>query len=341
MCNIKLNEAKRKREPAENFIGWKSEDGNLEVVEIHEKIKGQGAKYRVVCKICSQNTELFPLGYFVSTKGHLESGRKPCGCSKKHNWDSRQYLVLIKGIVKDSVIIHGLAEKFQGHKTKIDCECPIDGHKWTPTISRMISSSSGCSVCYRKAQKERQKTPEPEALQRCKEICDEVGYDVIGFPSGYKNARSIFEYKCSKHGTQNVRYASFVNKGTRCPHCAEYGYNPIKSGSFYIVKWSKDDHSFIKFGKTNQEVLSRIKTQAGKTDYNYEIILQFTWKDGHIAQDIEKAIKFSKMFETKVVSKIDFADGYTETINSEELDNVCTYVYAWLNNNNIEYDKHI
>ena len=65
---------KKKREKPEDFICWKSPDGLLEVIGIVGKnIKGRTI-YKVTCTECSKDKELFPDGYFVSTKGELIKG---------------------------------------------------------------------------------------------------------------------------------------------------------------------------------------------------------------------------------------------------------------------------
>ena len=80
-----------KNEKLDDFIGWVSPDGNLKVVGIAGK-KGRATTYKVTCKICSQDPELFPLGYFISTKYNLKKGKKPCGCAKSCRWSEEQYL---------------------------------------------------------------------------------------------------------------------------------------------------------------------------------------------------------------------------------------------------------
>ncbi len=50
-------------------------------------------------------------------------------------------------------------------------------------------------------------------------LCVEMDYEFLGFPDGYKNSKSKFEYNCPVHGKQKVSYDSFVNQGSRCPEC--------------------------------------------------------------------------------------------------------------------------
>lgn len=303
----------RKRQKAEDFIGWKSPDGKLEVVGIVGK-HGTAATFKVTCTECSKDPELFPDGYFVSLKGSLIKGQKPCGCSKKPEWCDWQYLIIARRAVKDRFIVHGFSEEFHGNTTKLNLECLKDGHKWTARINDIINGGKGCPKCagvYRPT--------EQEALQKCIDICKEMDYDVVGFPNGYKNQRSRFEYICKIHGKHQVRYTNFVNTGSRCSGCAITGYSTSKQGTFYVYKWTKDNHGFIKFGITNQKELSRIKKQKRETEYKYKKVWSATFEDGSIPLHIENYIKNSGI-EIGIMSKEEFPDGFTETTYVDNLD---------------------
>lgn len=76
---------RKKRPKAEDFIGWKSHNGTLEVIGVAGK-QGYKTLYKVTCTECSKDPELFPDGYFVSLKDNLIRGKLPCGCSKNPYW---------------------------------------------------------------------------------------------------------------------------------------------------------------------------------------------------------------------------------------------------------------
>lgn len=212
---MEVVENKKKQQKTEDFVGWKSEDGKLEVIGIVKKSKH--TTFKVTCTECSKDKELFPDGYFISTKSNLvNNGSKPCGCSNSPKWYDWQYLILASRSAKDHFIVHGFAEEFIDHRTKLNLECLKDGHKWTASIFSVINAGRGCPKCKGSNAAEQKKTPEHVALQKCIDICKEMSYDVIGFISGYKNNKSRFEYICKTHGKQNVRYRDFVNNATRC-----------------------------------------------------------------------------------------------------------------------------
>jgi hypothetical protein len=313
-------------EKKEDFIGWKSEDGKLEVIGIAGKDKWGAALFKVTCTECSKDKELFPDGCFVSLKSPLKAGKKPCGCSK-FNWEDWQFLILARvSGEKKGIIVHGFSEKFHGQNTKLNLECLIDGYKWTANINNLINKSRGCPKCAGNA-----RPTEQEALQKCIDICKEMEYDVVGFPSGYKNNRSYFEYICKMHGKKNVSYDSFVNRGIRCNGCAISGYSTNKQGTFYVYKWTKDNHSFIKFGITNQKLIARIKKQNKETEYTYKKVWAAIFKGGSIPLYLENYIKKSGI-EIGIMSKEEFPDGFTETIYIEDLSVLETLVTSALCN---------
>ena len=147
-----------KLEKAKKFIGWKSEDGKLEVIGLHrESINGKPALFKVTCTECSKDPELFPDECFVSTKGNLINGQKPCGCSKKPEWKYWQFLILARRAAKGRFIIHGFNGDFKNAKTKLNLECLKDGHKWTARINNVINGGTGCPKCKYELHKEQLK----------------------------------------------------------------------------------------------------------------------------------------------------------------------------------------
>lgn len=284
-----------KQQKAEDFIGWKSPDGRLEVIGIAGKDIRGASLFKVTCTECSKDHELFPDGYFVSPKGSLIKGQKPCGCSKKPNWKDWQYLILARRAgEKKNFVVHGFAEEFNGYKTKLNIECLKDGHKWTASTYSVINKDRGCPKCagvYRPT--------EQEALQKCIDICKEMEYTVVGFVDGYKNCYSRFEYICKIHGKQEVCYNDFVNGGTRCGGCWKErqlellrdgrngnGYYPERKDETDFLYILNFDGKFIKVGRSfdvdervkNLRTLSKIKkiyklrifTATHQEIYDYE-----------------------------------------------------------------------
>lgn len=210
----KMIEVKKKREKAEDFIGWKSKDDLLEVIGLEGRDSKSRAIFKVTCIKCSKDSELFPDGYFVSQKASLIREIQPCGCAKFPKWTKEQFLILSSRAGDGRFIVHGFAEEFHGANTKLNCECLKDGYNWNATIHSIINGNTGCAKCSGKL-----KLSEQEALERCNQICFEMGYEPIGFIDGYKNKNSKFEYFCHTHKKQTVGYNNFVYSGNRCSLC--------------------------------------------------------------------------------------------------------------------------
>lgn len=224
----------------EDFIGWKSEDGKLEVVGVADETGKEGRKlFKVTCTECSKDPELFPLGYFVSTKSSLLDGSIPCGCSAHPYRTKEQYLIITSRAAQEKgFTVHGFTEEFHGYETKIEIECKR-GHKWITPIKLARKSSSVCPDCTK-----RRRLTSSSALSKCESICKDMNYKVIGFVDGYKNQKSRFKYVCPKHDVQNVGYNDFINKNTRCPCCWKEKQKELGNANGYYEK-RKDDQDFL------------------------------------------------------------------------------------------------
>lgn len=304
-------------EKQDSFIGWKSEDGKLEVVGVAGKTRSGHVVYKVTCTECSKDIELFPDRYFTSLKYVLERGSQPCGCSGRYHYNAEQYLIKARRIVGKAFKITKYDEEFHGNETRVACECTVDGHSWTARINNILNGK-GCPACAIRKLTDKNRLDYEAATDVCFKICVEEGYTPLGFLGGYKNNKSRFSYMCPIHGLKAASYVKFVIKGTRCPCCAKYGYCKNKSGSFYVVKWTKENDSFIKFGITNQKVSSRISAQHAKTNYKPNILFIARFNDGSLPPEIENRIKSSGLI-MGVISKDLFPDGFTETLKTDDL----------------------
>lgn len=232
-------ENKKKTNEYQDFIGWVSPDRKLKVIGIHGK-KGTHITFKVSCTDCSKDPELFPDGYFVSIRGNLLMGKKPCGCGRHPRWRDWQYLILARRSGEGRFIVHGFAEEFKGAKTKLSIECIKDGYKWNASVDNIVNRCDGCPKCSGKY-----RPTEQEALQKCIDICKQMDYDVVGFVDGYKNRYSYFEYICKIHGKQKTIYHNFVNNGTRCNGCWKDKQKKLDTGFYGYYPERKDETDFL------------------------------------------------------------------------------------------------
>ncbi|ADQ53334.1 conserved hypothetical protein [Aeromonas phage 65] len=144
----------------------------------------------------------------------------------------------------------GFPEGYKNQKSKVTINCPEHGH-YTPSYNDLINGGRGCFDCGIKSMADKQRNSEAETIT--KELCEEIGYEYLGFPDGYKNTYSKFEYICYLHERQTTSYNDFVYGGRRCPSCTTYGYNKSKPGHIYVTNWinnDKDTNEFFKIGIT-------------------------------------------------------------------------------------------
>lgn len=108
----------------------------------------------------------------------------------------------------------------------------------------IVNGGNGCPKCSKKY-----KPTEQEALQKCIDICKEMGYDVVGFVDGYKGAQKTrFEYICKIHGKQNVSYFNFVNNGTRCKGCWKDRQKELGNGNgngYFPERKDEQDYLYV------------------------------------------------------------------------------------------------
>ena len=131
-------------------IGRKFNGGKLTVVSRAGKRRST-VLYFVHCDICSKDKELFP-DDFISTISNLNQGKIPCCCGRSYCWNETQYLIRAKrSVVGRNIKVHGLQGKFDGYKTRILCECLLDGFIWTPTVNELVNGKkAGCQRCAKK-----------------------------------------------------------------------------------------------------------------------------------------------------------------------------------------------
>lgn len=236
---------------AVDFVGWVSPDENLKVIGFIKKDKT--TLFKVQYKICNLDKELYPQDFYLEYKGNLLKGVKRCACSKHPMWTEEQYLILSKRKCEGRFKILGLNEEFKGQNTKVNCVCLVDGYVFTPTFNNLINKNSGCPKCGDTLKKD-----STIAENECIKICDEVGYEPLGFETGYKNRHSKFKYICKEHGEHKTGYRDFI-RGVRCPKCRKeerkklsgfYGlYNKRLSeiDFLYIMKFSDQ---YFKVGRS-------------------------------------------------------------------------------------------
>lgn len=110
--------------------------------------------YILRCTRCKEDPELFGEGVFKSKKGHLLSGKMPCGCSKT-SWTQAQYITLCNR--KASTLGYkfiGVAGVWDGKHTKVKLLCEYHGEWVSGSIQVLVNSKVTCPSCAHYEQKQ-------------------------------------------------------------------------------------------------------------------------------------------------------------------------------------------
>jgi hypothetical protein len=142
----------------------------------------------------------------------------------------------------------------------------------------------------------------------------------------YTNSQSKVKIICLKHGIFEQQANSHL-RGCGCPSCGEYGYDPDKKGSFYILDVGG---KFLKFGITNN-FRRRFKEISNGASFHIEAKHVFNFDDGNIPREIERLVRDS-VTDLSVLSKEQMLTGYTETTSNDNLELMLKLVNSFTNN---------
>lgn len=107
--------------------------------------------------------------------------------------------------------------KYVNHQSELDCECLLDGHKWS-TTAHTLMRGHGCKRCAGTMKKTHEEFI-VEASEKNKNLT------VIG---EYKGTREKILCKCNKCGNEWFTSPSFVLYGGGCPNCATTSKGELK-----------------------------------------------------------------------------------------------------------------
>lgn len=293
----------------DEYVG--TQVGNLTVIGWNG-LKGNSRKYFVNCIICCQDKELHGQGVFLTSKGHLERGVLPCGCSSRCGWTKEQYIVRLKRICsKKGVLFKGFDGEFTtANKTRVILECDRHGQYANLTISSCLDSNTdkGCAKCFsestgnshRKKDEdmikmfmERGKYPEGTIFTRS---------DTLD-KNGHKKYWNIY---CPVCETSAEAHIVGLYKGSRSCDCS---YQVQKESYINLIK-DGDNIIALKFGVARDSI-PRTKQQKSYCIYTVVPYGVWSYPDTKSCKLAERVCM--KTLEVGVLTKQEMSDGYTET----------------------------
>ncbi|EMW0060156.1 hypothetical protein ABIV32_001568 [Salmonella enterica subsp. enterica] len=232
------------------------------------------------------------------------------------------------------------------NKTKAVCMCLEHNEIIKPSVNHALKDSFDfdCPRCRTdRVQYTRsgRKTRKEVIAEKCPVIlsrCEVKNYTFIGFNTRPTLRDTRFKTRCNHHGTEWESRLALAETFT-CPDCIKDQLvqltNRTYTGSAYFYIQLLDD-KYIKFGITTRDPQIRMREQERKSNFNHRLIFTHQFNEGWKAADIEHEIK--KRFKCYAAPYKDFKDGWSETIEIEELPNLQQLVYDYLTNEPQEAD---
>lgn len=239
---------------------------NIEIIEYGGKSNAR-SRFRCTVDGCGYEWETL----FTSVDGG--SGCQACAGSKPWTSERLEDVLVDKGIQ-----LLNFAGGAHGNST-FQCTDPECGYVWATSIGN-LSRSWNCPKCSGSAP-----VTEEDVRRRLKgRPIELVKY------AGKVALHSRFRCTKPECGHEwDVSFNSLDNRGTGCPACAEYGFNPDKPATFYTYRITCRNDTYLGFGITGDFAERSARHQKSFRDHGATGELIFTYDgDGHAIQEIER-----------------------------------------------------
>jgi len=189
-----------------------------------------------------------------------------------------------------------------GNETKQQWKCPLD-HKYLISPNSRTSKLSGCPICANQILLSGFNDLATKFPLIAKEA---VGWDPTKVIAGSRRKQ---KWKCPEGHTYFASQDSRTSKGTGCPSCTEFGYDPNKDGYLYFLQhpvWE-----MFQIGITNYPD-DRL---GNHRKLGWEVLELRGPMDGHLTQNWETSIlrmlkkRGADLSNSKIAGKF---DGYSE-----------------------------
>lgn len=179
-----------------------------------------------------------------------------------------------------------------------------------------LMSGRGCQKCSR------QKLTNDEFIKKSIDVHGNL-YDYS--KSVYKNLNTGVVIICKRHGEFIQTPRDHIHSKSMCPSCSFGGYKRTKYGYFYIQEITNKNDLKVgyKFGITNKEPSRRLKQIQDVSIFKHKLVYVIGG-DGDDIFKLEKYIKNN--VERSYIQQCDMYSGYTETVQTNELDKILSCV---------------
>lgn len=216
-------------------------------------------------------------------------------------------------------------------KTQVQLVCSCCGKaskKSIYALKGMLSQSlSWCKHCNLERSYVTSKlVSESDAIKRISEVnplYKFVNWENDKYISYTQSKAQIMCSICSNLWFTNLN--NFVTKRKGCPFCSKKGYQCNRPGYIYVYLIRTNAAVFLKFGITN-DLKTRAHQQSKLANCTHELVFSKLFEDGAHARKIESNIISKFKGSTKFASKDIFPDGYTETLPTNKLNELISFI---------------
>lgn len=300
----------------DEFVGTKF--GSLVVVGWNG-LTGNAKRYILTCDICSEDKELHGEGFFAMTKGHLERGGIPCGCSSKCNWTEEQYKIrAIRACEHKGIAFLGWDKFINANRTKVNVLCPEHG-EYHINLSALLDleQPKGCRGCFAiRMGNYKRKSDEDMIAQFMATACYHPDTKFWRSERLDKNGHKKYWYiHCPVCNETSEGHIVGLLKGSLSCSCSPQAQ---KQAYINLVK-DGDNIIALKYG-VSKFYKTRVDSQNCKSIYNIENF--GVWKFTEVMSCKEAERECSHSFDRGIISKEELPDGHTETTYPHNLEKI-------------------
>lgn len=313
MCRKCVRESLRT--PYSEVVKTIEGSGLLQVLSKEDEYtKGVETEIKVKCKFCG-HTKIITAKMAMKWQGCDNCRFKRF---KTHMRPLKSYTKVAKEKFNKTFISYN--GEYIGGETIATWKCDICGDINKVSFQEAVKDRY-CPVCAKDASIKVNTKTEEDSIKILNSGYKSV---FVNWIDGYKNSRS----KCYMHcNVCNGNFISSANQfimANRCPLCSSKKFKYLYITEFF----GRDVGRFIKFGITN--VLGdRLYRQAHESGTLPKLIRTFYFEK-YNAREIELLIK--NTFDCGVVTKEQFPDGFTETLNFSDLPRLIEFINSKLEN---------
>lgn len=263
------------------------------------------------CTLCNNVEAIKPI--------ELLKRKSPCKvCSHTKYLKPEEFISRFEQIHGKSIYDYSRVV-WKGYHEKVQLICPRHPDKDIWLTPNQILSGQGCKYC-----KGIKVTNTEEFITEANKIHNnKYDYSLVD----YKTSFDLVDIICPVHKSFPQTPNSHL-RGNGCPKCADafrgWSLSSFKDlciknnnglGIFYLLRCTKDDEVFYKYGITSRSVEDRYKTKSSMP-YNYTI--EYSLEDiPEIIFELEKYFKYKDTTIVRYTPSIEF-EGYTECCLSIE-----------------------